>query len=92
MIFMGLEEAVAEMKRYEKIVESYLSPDDSYWKIKGACIETLAILEGDEEKFKQCLEVTKRYVQGMGWSFDFDEYDAMFAASYIRTLAHLMKD
>lgn len=95
---MEIDEALATMKKYEEVVKKYVTSDkvedarnaDLYNLIKGACLEALVILQGDEAKFLQCLEAAKKESKGMGWN-DFDKYNTHEAASYVVTLAHLMK-
>lgn len=98
---MEIDEAILRIEQYKKIVDKYVPENkvntndkggyDSYLIIRGACIEALAILDGDEEIFKKCLEETKKKNKGMGWGFDFDMYNAKPAADYILGIAHLMK-
>ena len=97
---MPIDETLAKIKKYEQIVVRYVSENkvnakeapDSYWIIRGACLEALAILEGDEQKFKECLDATINKNPGMGWGFDFDRYNTQQAAGYIKTLARLMRE
>ena len=99
---MGIDETLAKIKEYENIVDQHVPQkrvktdceggQDYYSAIRGACIEALAILKGDEKIFKICLAETIKNNPGMGWGFYFDEYNTITAAGYIRTLARVMKD
>ncbi|MFA5887740.1 MAG: hypothetical protein WC852_03455 [Candidatus Nanoarchaeia archaeon] len=95
---MEIDEALVAIKKYEAVVDKYVTRDkvddekkvNLYKVIKSACLEALVILQGDEAKFAQCLEAAKKENRGMGWN-DFDGHNAYEAASYVVSLAHLMK-
>lgn len=95
---MEIDEAFAEVKKYEAIVKKYVplnqvdvgSDKNLYDIIKGACLEALVILQGDEAKFVKCLETAKKNTM-RDFGFDFDTRSTPLAASYIVTLAHLVK-
>ncbi len=95
-----IEEALGKLKKYREIVDTYL-PNDKvvytslsptvYPTMICACIESIAILEGDEEKFKTCLEATRKKNPSMGWGFYFDETNYQQAAQDMKTLAYLLR-
>ncbi len=95
---MEIDEAVAAMKKYEAVVKKYVpleqvdvgSDNTLYDIIKGACLEALVILQGDEAKFVKCLETAKNKIR-RDFGFDFDTRSTPLAASYIVTLARLVK-
>lgn len=97
-IKMEIDEALAAMKKYEEVVKKYVPLDqvdvDSdknlYDIIKGACLEALVILQGDEAKFVKCLETAKENTR-RDFGFDFDTRNTPRASSYIVTLARLVK-
>ncbi len=99
---MGIDEALAKMRQYETIVDQHVPENkinttdkggrNSYYTIRSACISALAILEGNEEKFKDCLDATKKNNPGMGWGYDFDMFNTQKASNYIVTLAYLVKE
>ncbi|MBI4739721.1 hypothetical protein HY772_09375 [Candidatus Woesearchaeota archaeon] len=96
---MENDKAVAKLKEYKAIVHKYLpykkvntQKDPSlHSAISGACLEALVILEGDEDKLRECIECAKDDESGMGWGYDFDEYNGHNAISYIKALAQLLK-
>lgn len=94
---MKIEESFATLKKYETIVSEHLRGITIRGNValpgilRGACLEALIILEGDEEKFKQCWDIAKRENPSVHRGGEFDAYNLTEAAAYITNLARLMQ-
>lgn len=98
-----IEEALGKLKKYQEIVRIHLPKEKVncrkncqedctiYETLEGACVEALVVLDGDEEKFKECLAAIRKRYSGMGWGFDFDEDSFQRAAQDMKTLAYLLR-
>jgi|SRR3989338_4164149 len=99
---MNAKEAEALLQSYYTLLDKYITKEDKerfrtseelsiLEQVTDACIEAIAIVNGDEQKFKTCFELAKSRNKGLGW-VKFDEYNAPKIALEIKALARIVAE